>query len=109
MYPKLQAFALTVCALLSVGSTCISLAGAEEPKDEGKPFNFEEASRDVPKPREVYPCVKRDMIPMDLKMNVSLSLCVITVPLSDFEACGTPKIVSKPPPVKGKAKTQRLS
>ena len=58
----------TACALLFVGLAMDSLIRAEEPKDEEKPFNFEEASRDVPKPREVYPYVKRDMIPMDLKI-----------------------------------------
>ena len=65
---KLPAFALTVCALVSVGFALDSPAHAQEPKEEEGPFNFEEASRNVPKPREVYPYVKRDMIPMDLKI-----------------------------------------
>lgn len=42
-------------------------ARAEEPQAK-KPFNFEEASRNIPKPRELYPLVKRDMVPMDLKI-----------------------------------------
>ncbi|HOW69263.1 MAG TPA: hypothetical protein PKY77_01580 [Phycisphaerae bacterium] len=32
------------------------------------PFNFEEASRNVPKPRELYPLVKQDMVAMDLSI-----------------------------------------
>ena len=40
---------------------------AEEPKTK-KPFNFEEASKNVPKPRELYPLVKKDMVPMDLQI-----------------------------------------
>lgn len=31
-------------------------------------FNFEEASRHVPKPRELHPLVKQDMVPMDLRI-----------------------------------------
>ena len=33
-----------------------------------QPFNFEEASRDVPKPRELYSVVKQDMVPPNLKI-----------------------------------------
>ncbi|MBN1909816.1 MAG: hypothetical protein JW818_08770 [Pirellulales bacterium] len=32
-----------------------------------KPFNFEEASRNVPKPRETWPLVKEHMVPMALE------------------------------------------
>ncbi len=59
---------LNACALLFVGLALNLLASAEGPLDGEQPFNFEEASRDVPKPREIYPYVKRDMIPMDLKI-----------------------------------------
>lgn len=48
---------------LAVGNGLCS----ETPRSE-KPFNFEEASRDVPKPRELLPLVQRDMIPMNLKV-----------------------------------------
>ena len=68
MYRQFLVLALTGCVLLPCGSSLNSLARAAEPKDEEKPFDFVEASRDVPKPREVYPYVKRDMIPMDLKI-----------------------------------------
>ena len=67
-YRRFLAFALTGCTLVAVGPTWALPARAAEPTDEAKPFDFEEASRDVPKPREVYPYVKRDMIPMDLKI-----------------------------------------
>ena len=46
-----------------------ALLCAQDPAPAAKPFNFAEASRNVPKPREVYPNVKRDMIPMDLKIT----------------------------------------
>ena len=36
------------------------------PPAETNAFNFQEASRNVPKPRELYPLVKQDMVPMDL-------------------------------------------
>ena len=68
MYPRLVACSLASCILLSVGLALEPLARGAEPQDEKQPFNFEDASRDVPKPREVYPYVKRDMIPMDLKI-----------------------------------------
>jgi hypothetical protein len=31
-----------------------------------KPFDFDEATRNVPKPKETWPLVKKDMVPMDL-------------------------------------------
>ncbi len=68
VYSRLPAFALTGCALLLAGVLSDSTVQAAEPKNAQQPFDFEEASRDVPKPREVYPYVKRDMIPMDLKI-----------------------------------------
>jgi hypothetical protein len=45
-----------------------SIAHAQDLTDPAKPFNFDEASRDVPKPREIYPYVKRDMISMNLQI-----------------------------------------
>jgi len=38
------------------------------PAIEAKPFPFHEATRNVPKPRETWPLVKEDMVPMDLKV-----------------------------------------
>ncbi len=60
-------------ALLSIvtsiaGTVSAAPASSEEPAS-AKPFNFEEASRNVPKPRELYPLVKQDMVPMDLKIR----------------------------------------
>ncbi|HBO42723.1 MAG TPA: hypothetical protein DD670_02050 [Planctomycetaceae bacterium] len=45
---------------------------AQSPASEAttpEPFDFEKASRDVPKPRELYPLVARDMVPMELKIE----------------------------------------
>ncbi|MBN1908919.1 MAG: hypothetical protein JW818_04200 [Pirellulales bacterium] len=33
-----------------------------------KPFNFEEASRNVPKPREIWPEISKDMVPREFKI-----------------------------------------
>ncbi len=55
------------CILISAGLALGSWVRAEEPPDT-KPFDFGEASRNVLKPREIYPIVRRDMIPMDLKI-----------------------------------------
>ena len=71
MYYRRTAILLgTTCVFLAPALAWTSSARADEPKDQyqEKPFDFEEASRDVPKPREIYPYVKRDMIPMDLKI-----------------------------------------
>ncbi len=55
-------------ALLPTGMVRNSWGQTVEPADTQAPFNFEEASRNVPKPREIYSYVKRDMVPMDLKI-----------------------------------------
>lgn len=54
MYPGLLAFALAGCAFLPVELTSGPLARAGEPQGEQRPLNFEDASRKVPKPREIY-------------------------------------------------------
>lgn len=59
----LTSLALAFC-LLMLASLCV----AESPAPD-KPFNFEEASRHVPKPREIWPIVKQDMVPMELKIE----------------------------------------
>jgi len=68
---------LTLFALsLTITVAWVGLAGhamavpATQPatRPAAEPLNFEEASRDVPKPRELYPLVKQDMVPMDLKI-----------------------------------------
>ncbi|MBN1590011.1 MAG: hypothetical protein JW888_10885 [Pirellulales bacterium] len=61
---KMWMFSLLV-AMLSV--TVVPPARAETPPVK-KEFNFDEATRDVPKPRETWPLVKQDMVPMDLKI-----------------------------------------
>ena len=68
MYRISLACVLMGCALLSTGMVRNSWGQTEEPADKQVPFNFEEASRNVLKPREIYPYVKRDMVPMDLKI-----------------------------------------
>jgi dienelactone hydrolase len=65
---------VVVWALLVAGITLVvAWIGVAEPGTTAPPaaasaFNFEEASRNVPKPRELYPLVKQDMVPMDLKI-----------------------------------------
>jgi hypothetical protein len=60
--------AAPICVLLAAAALALSswTHAAEPPAAE--PFDFEKSSRDVLKPREIYPLVKRDMIPMDLKI-----------------------------------------
>lgn len=48
-------------------AACITPAYSDEPAAE-EPFNFEEASRDVPKPRELLPILKQDMVPDNYKI-----------------------------------------
>jgi len=67
MYRRFRVFPLINCILVSSGLALSCCARAGEPPEK-KPFNFEEASRDVLKPREIYPLVQRDMIPMDLRI-----------------------------------------
>ena len=53
-------------ALAWMGASVLAMA---EPPAMTNTFNFEEASRTVPKPRELYPLVKQDMVPMDLAIS----------------------------------------
>lgn len=57
---------LAAGVLSVVGGPVSHRLAAAEPTTAEKAFNFEEASRDVPKPRELYPLVRRDLSPMDL-------------------------------------------
>ena len=57
-----RALCLMACALIAVAA-----ARAAAPQDTA-PFDFEKASRDIPKPREIYPLVQRDMVPMNLRI-----------------------------------------
>jgi hypothetical protein len=61
---------LLITVALIANCLCLSAqpAGAEPQKPE-KTFDFKEASRGVPKPREIYPLVRRDMVPMDLTID----------------------------------------
>ena len=56
---------ITALAWAVVATTRASVA---VPPAETNAFDFQEASRNVPKPRELYPLVKQDMVPMDLKI-----------------------------------------
>jgi hypothetical protein len=51
------------------GSTASIRASARSAKPaSAEPFDFDKATRNVPKPRETWPLVKEDMVPMDLKI-----------------------------------------
>lgn len=67
MKKGLNTLVLLVCALGLCGSIVNQRADGREASAE--PFNFEEASRNVPKPKELYPIVSRDMGPMNLKID----------------------------------------
>lgn len=58
--------AAAVCSGVILNGSTITYG--QESSGPATAFNFEEASRNVPKPREIYEYVKRDMIPMDLKI-----------------------------------------
>ncbi len=58
---------ITLITLVGILAIIVGGAWAQDSTDT-KPFNFQEASRNVPKPRELYPLVKQDMVPMDLKI-----------------------------------------
>ncbi|MBN1590010.1 MAG: hypothetical protein JW888_10880, partial [Pirellulales bacterium] len=67
-YSDYVARAILTCVLGATAWTGWSEpARAEEPKA-GGPFNFEEASRNVPTPRELYPIISKDLVPMNLEM-----------------------------------------
>ena len=54
--------------LILVGmSLAVAWIALAAPSD-AEPFDFEKASRNVPKPRELYPLVKQDMVATDLKL-----------------------------------------
>ncbi len=54
----------TVCAIL-VLTTCLH---AQETTP-SKPFDFDEASRSVPKPREIWPLVQKDTVPLEFEVR----------------------------------------
>ncbi|MGD9126414.1 MAG: hypothetical protein PVH19_03460, partial [Planctomycetia bacterium] len=49
---------LIACCFVWLGA-----ALADKPAEDAKPFNFEEASKNVPKPKEVWPFVSKDRVP----------------------------------------------
>jgi len=49
-----------LCRLFPVLLLSVSIAQADEPP--GAPFDFEKTSKDVPKPREIWPIVKQHMV-----------------------------------------------
>ncbi|MBN2024741.1 MAG: hypothetical protein JW809_18325 [Pirellulales bacterium] len=61
---RIVLLAAAMCAFATAPSGPVATARADEPA--ATPFNFEEASRDVPKPRELYPLVRQDLVPMEL-------------------------------------------
>jgi hypothetical protein len=52
----------------TIALLCIPNGADAKDSPSKKPFNFAEASRDVPKPRDAWPLVKQDMVPIDLKI-----------------------------------------
>ncbi|NCO38212.1 MAG: hypothetical protein COZ06_30420 [Armatimonadetes bacterium CG_4_10_14_3_um_filter_66_18] len=57
--------ALVILLIIASGSRC---AHAERPPN-ATPFNFEEASRNVPKPRELWSVVKQHCVPLDFRVQ----------------------------------------
>lgn len=69
MTPRNHVILARIAALLSIVVwVSITLPVRAEPPAAKAPFDFEEASRNVPRPRELYPLVRRDMAPADLKI-----------------------------------------
>jgi len=60
--------AALVLALVSAGQVCRAQVSAGQDAAAAKPFDFAEASRDVPKPRELWPAVKQHMVPPEFKI-----------------------------------------
>jgi hypothetical protein len=64
--PRLNG-AACVWLILGTGGGCPAVGRpAEEPA--AKPFNFEEASRDIPKPRELWPLVRQHCVPLEFRV-----------------------------------------
>ena len=62
-HPIMRLITALTPALAWIGASALAMA---EPPAITNTFNFEEAAREVPKPRELYPLVRQDMVPMDL-------------------------------------------
>ncbi len=61
-------FLVAMLILFAAWPAVSESAATTAPPSAASAFSFAEASRDVPKPRELYPFVKRDMVPMDLRV-----------------------------------------
>jgi len=59
--------ALAWGAVLAAGICLAGCTYAQE-TSASKPFNFDEASRNVPKPREIWPLVAKHTVPLDFKI-----------------------------------------
>ena len=62
------AFAL-LGRLALIACLCPGAPGIQEPEQGERPFDFEEAARSVPKPREIWPIVRQHMVPLDLRIQ----------------------------------------
>ena len=61
----------------------VPLTSADEPH--GSTFDFETASRDVPKPREIWPIVKQHMVPLEFTIQLRRDRDAATrIPTSGF-------------------------
>lgn len=58
---------LASCLAAFAAGSPLAASAAEEAMPPA-PFNFEEASRGVPKPREIWPLVQRHTVPLELKV-----------------------------------------
>jgi hypothetical protein len=67
MYQRLLAVTL-VLAFVGAGHMCCAQTPLAQEVPAVKPFDFAEASRDVPKPRELWPLVKQHMVPPEFKI-----------------------------------------
>lgn len=58
-----------ICAAaITAHMCCLAAAAQAADAPQAKPFNFEEASRDVLKPREIWPHVKKHLVPLDFQV-----------------------------------------
>ena len=56
-------------AAITAHVCCLAVAGQAADGASAKPFNFEEASRGVLKPREIWPHVEKHLVPLDFRIG----------------------------------------
>ncbi|MGD8240955.1 MAG: PhoPQ-activated protein PqaA family protein [Armatimonadota bacterium] len=63
------AVSVPVCSLPVAICLCLSMCAHGQDASDAEPFDFEQASRDVPKPREIWPIVKQHTVPLELTIK----------------------------------------